>query len=330
MLRRRGRNMAGAHGDRALRFDVALEAEEFGAHFRGVLVAKFAIFLKGAMDDVVEFRGKGRIEAEGRDGSAVKNGVEDEGSAFAAERKLAGGHFIEYGAEREQIAANVKLLGAGLFWRHVSDGAERAAGAGEMAGVDVERVECFGGAQGGFGFGGFGEAEVKNFGVAPLGDEDVGGLDVAVDDAFGVGGVEAVGDVNREGEKLFEFERRAGDGVLKSSAIEKLHGDETLAGVLADFVDGANVGMVEGGSRAGFAAEAFKRLRIFREIVGKEFQGDETAEVRVFGFVDDTHATPTNFAENFVMGDRLAEEGVGSRHGKVVLGYHWRQIGREV
>ena len=46
----------------------------------------------------------------------------------------------------------------------------------------------------------FGEAEVQNFGVTPLGDKEVGGLDVAMDNALGVCGVEAVGDFDGEGE----------------------------------------------------------------------------------------------------------------------------------
>ena len=35
----------------------------------------------------------------------------------------------------------------------------------------------------------FGEAEIENLPVAAFGDEDICGLDIAVNDAFGVGGV---------------------------------------------------------------------------------------------------------------------------------------------
>ena len=62
-------------------------------------------------------------------------------------------------------------------------------------------------------------------------------------------------------EESFEFERAAGDDVLERRAIEKFHGDEGAAVVFADVVDGADVGMVQRGGGAGFALEAFERLR---------------------------------------------------------------------
>ena len=55
----------------------------------------------------------------------------------------------------------------------------------------------------------FGEAEIENLGVAALGDENIRGLDVAMNDAFGMGGVERVGDFDGKIEQRIEY-RRAG------------------------------------------------------------------------------------------------------------------------
>ena len=49
--------------------------------------------------------------------------------------------------------------------------------------------------------GDLGQAEVQNLGVAALGDENVRGLDVAVNDSLGMRGVESVGDLDAETQK---------------------------------------------------------------------------------------------------------------------------------
>ena len=119
------------------------------------------------------------------------------------------------------------------------------------------------------------ETEVQNFGVAALGDEEIGGLDVAMDDAGFVCGIEGVGDFDGEREDGVEIERALGDAMLQRLAIEKFHGDEGLAVLVVNFVDGADVGMVQGGGGFGFALEAGEGLRVFGDFVGEEFQGHE-------------------------------------------------------
>src|SRR6267142_947377 len=69
---------------------------------------------------------------------------------------------------------------------------------------------------------------------------------------------------------------------------------------------------MERGSGAGFAEEAFERLRIAVRILGEEFQSDAAAELGVFGFVDDAHAAAAKFAEDFVMGNGFVEHGRGT------------------
>ena len=56
---------------------------------------------------------------------------------------------------------------------------------------------------------------------------------------------------------------------------------KAAAVVFADVVDGADIGMIEGGGGFGFALEAFEGLRVASEIVGEEFESDGAIEARV-------------------------------------------------
>ena len=59
-------------------------------------------------------------------------------------------------------------------------------------------------------------------------------------------------------------------------------------------------------------ASRSKRLRacgVWREPVRKEFQGDEAVELGVLGLVDHSHAAATEFFEDAVVRDGLANHG---------------------
>jgi len=92
--------------------------------------------------------------------------------------------------------------------------------------------------------------------VAFFDDENVGGLDVPVDDAFGVSGVEAFGDFDSEVEEAVEVHGLIVDDVLQGEAIEEFHSDEGAGVGFADVINSADVGVVQGGGSFGFAAEA--------------------------------------------------------------------------
>ena len=66
--------------------------------------------------------------------------------------------------------------------------------------------------------------------------------------------------------RRLDLQRPPRDAVLQRHAIQKLHGDERLAVLLADFVDGADVGMVQGRSGSSFALEAVQGLRVLRRL----------------------------------------------------------------
>ena len=85
------------------------------------------------------------------------------------------------------------------------------------------------------------------------------------------------------------------------------HDHEEMAFVLTNFMDGTDVGMVQRRRGAGFAAKPLQRLGIFRGFFRQKLQRDETAERRVFRFVDYSHATAAQQFHNAVVGNRLPD-----------------------
>src|SRR5437868_5830554 len=91
----------------------------------------------------------------------------------------------------------------------------------------------------------FRQPEVQNLCVPTLRNEDVGRLDVTMDDASGMSGIERVRDLDAEIEHRFDLQRFAVDGVPECLPLQQFHSDEGSPISLVDVVDGADVGMVQ-------------------------------------------------------------------------------------
>ena len=89
------------------------------------------------------------------------------------------------------------------------------------------------------------QAEVQNLGMATPGHEDIRGLDVAMDNSFGVGGIETVGDFNGQVQDEACLQRRTRDAMLQRHSIQKFHGNECLPVLIVNFVDRADIRMVQ-------------------------------------------------------------------------------------
>ena len=117
----------------------------------------------------------------------------------------------------------------------------------------------------------FRQPEVQNLRVPALGDEDIGGLDVAMDDALGVGRVQRVGDLDSSDSNASVSSGLPGDAMLQSFAIQELHGDERLAVLLADLVNRADIGMIQRRSCLCFTPKAFERCGSLATSSGRNF-----------------------------------------------------------
>ena len=64
--------------------------------------------------------------------------------------------------------------------------------------------------------------------------------------------------------------------MLERQAVQKLHRDIGLLATLANVVNGADVGMVEGGRSACFPPETFQCLRVWGDVIRQELERHET------------------------------------------------------
>ena len=125
----------------------------------------------------------------------------------------AGDHLVEHDAHRPEIGAVIDLAGvAQLLGRHVHQRAQHGPGGGRPLVGRVALAHHLG------------DAEVEELHrPARLAEEDVVGLEIAVDQAHGVGRGEGVEDVEEHGADGLEGQRLAGHAGLERLALEQLH-----------------------------------------------------------------------------------------------------------
>jgi hypothetical protein len=111
-----------------------------------------------------------------------------------------------------------------------------------------------------------------------------------------------------------KIECACGYQVLQRHAVQILHGDERVAFVAANFIDGADIGVIERRCASCFPAKTFQSKRVLGCGLGQELEGDKSAEFVILGFVDYTHATAPEFLQDTVARDDLPARGMGLGH----------------
>ena len=122
-------------------------------------------------------------------------------------------------------------------------------------------------------------------------------------DSLGVRRIEPVRDLNADLQKLRYFDGFPGNAVLESASLKQLHGDKRTAFEFSNVVDGADVRVIQRRRSARFAPKSLDRLRVLRNIVGKEFQRHVPAKPRVLGLVNHAHPSAAQFFEHGIVGN---------------------------
>src|SRR5947209_4665934 len=123
--------------------------------------------------------------------STVEDGIENRSRSISAKRQRPGGHLVKYGTKGEQIGTAIKLLSQCLFRRHVYDRAHGGAGTGQVTrrlsryALRIVFIDlAAAGAAQLVPQRQLRQPEVENFGVATVGDENVRGFYVSMDNAM--------------------------------------------------------------------------------------------------------------------------------------------------
>ena len=148
------------------------------------------------------------------------------------------------------------------------------------------------------------------------GDEEVLGLEVAVDDPLVVGGGQAARDLHaRISTALRTASGPPVSRLAQGLALEQLRDDVGRALVDADVVDGEDVG--DGSGRPAARASCSKRRRRSAspgERDGQDLDRDLAPQARVVGAIDLAHSAGTQGGDDFVRAQSASREW---RHGAV-------------
>ena len=180
-------------------------------------------------------------------GLALEDGRQCFGQRVVTERPGARQHFIQDAAEGPDIRARIGAIAARLLRAHVGGRARH--------GVSVVRHAV----------GRHRQSKVEHSHRAGGGELDVGRLEIAVNDAFLVRGLERLGDLTRDLERCAERQRAARETLRQRRAVDELHHDGVHARCDFESVNRRDVRMVQSGEHASFALQAHDALRIFRK-----------------------------------------------------------------
>jgi hypothetical protein len=204
---------------------------------------------------------------------------------LALEGTGAGQQLEGHDGERVAVRGRGRGLPDRLLGRDVGGGAEHLPGLRELV---LERHA--------------GDPEVRDREAVAIVEQQVAGLDVAVDHAGGVRGVERAGRLAQPLQRRGVPDGGPGlDAVADRAPAHQLHDHEHAAVVLADVIDRHDV-LVRGEARRGprLALEALARPLVLGQVRGQQLDRHRAAEQLVVGLPDRGHAAVGEVAHDAI------------------------------
>jgi hypothetical protein len=148
------------------------------------------------------------------------------------------------------------------------------------------------------------QPEVEEFYLAVRRQLDVGGLEVAVNNALRVRGFECLGYVSKDRERFFNTQGVPRESFAESLARHQLHHQQPRFTYVLQPMDGRYVRVIERGEHARFAFKALEAAFIAGEVRGYELDGNIASEPRIASAIDLAHPALSEEVEHLVVTKR--------------------------
>lgn len=127
-----------------------------------------------------------------------------------------------------------------------------------------------------------------------------------MDNAAFMGLGEAIGNLHSDGDDLADRRSAEGKELTQGLSFDEFEDQEIYAAVMADVVQGADIGMRELGDSTSFVLEAMAKMGILGKMFRQNFDRDEAVEAAVSSAVNFAHAAGAEWRKNFVRAEFCA------------------------
>jgi hypothetical protein len=210
------------------------------------------------------------------------------------------------------VGSLVRRAALGLLRRHICRRAQNEADRGHRRRRDRRRLCRLGRSAGRLH--GFRKAEVEDFGLTISRHRDVGGLEIAMDDAFVVRRFQRFRNLYGNRECFANRDRPARDTPRQVLSGDQLHGEGMDVARLLKSEDLCDVRVIERGEGLRFALESGNPVRVRRKRLGQDFDRHVAIEARIAGLVYLAHPSGPKGGDHFIGAEAHAES-QGQRRG---------------
>ena len=151
-----------------------------------------------------------------------------------------------------------------------------------------------------------GEPKISDLSVGIGVEENIGWLDIAVDNSCFVGVGETSANFYNQLTSSVLFNGRFVAGIVEGFSLDQLHDDVGHTVGLTKVVDSDEIRVIELGHRAGLGLELFAKAFV-TEFPRQQFNGDGTIEGNLFRGVNGSHTTGGNQGTHIVTAEQVAQ-----------------------